>query len=338
MDLTTRYLGLTLRNPIVASPTPLNNDLGHLKALEDAGIGAVVLPSLFEEQLIHQYDQIDAIMAQTQANNPEADDGYFPDMADDGPYGMTPDKYLNLIRQAKASLDVPVIASLNGCTPTGWTDYATQMEEAGADALELNIYYVPVDISKTGADIEEQYLHVLKQVRESVKIPIVVKMAPYFSSIGNMAQRFVETGANGLVIFNRYLQPDIDLLHMTTSSELELSQPAEMRLSLLWTAVLSGQVNCSLAGSIGVENVEQVIKYLLAGSDVVMTASAILRHGPGYVKNLVSDLEAWLEARQVSSVDNIRGLMNQKRLHKKGVYERANYIHLIGHYTSNMHR
>lgn len=335
MDLTTHYMGLTLRNPLVASPTPLNSKLDHLKALDKAGIGAVVLPSLFEEQLIAQDNQLDMILAQGEANNPEAQ-SYFPDMGDEGPYGVTPYQYLELIKQAKQSLSVPVIASLNGCTPSGWIDYAKQIEEAGADALELNIYYVPVDMNLTGDAIEQRYLNVLKQVKEAIRIPVSVKMPPYFSSIANMAKRLEQAGADGLVIFNRYLQPDIDLLRMQISSELELSHPSEMRLSLLWTAVLCDHVKCSLAGSIGVESVDQVIKYLLVGSDVVMTASSILRHGPHHVAQLLSDLETWMTQRQVDSVNKIRGLMSRQRIHKKGIYERANYIHLIEHYSSQL--
>ena len=333
MNLTTRYLGLTLRNPVVASPIPANAELGHLKALEDAGVGAVVLPSLFEEQLMAQAAQMDTFLAESTANNPEAENGYLPETALEGPYGVGPDSYLNLVRQAKASLGVPVVASLNGATPSGWTSYASQIEEAGADALELNIYYVPVDIALSSTAVEQRYLDVLAAVRRTVKIPVVVKMPPYFSSIGAMAQRFVDAGANGLVVFNRYLQPDIDLVKMQLSSELELSNPTEMRLSLLWTAVLAGNLNCSLAGSIGVETSDEVVKYLLAGSDVVMTASAILRHGPGYVKKLVDGLDEWCEARGVESLDRIRGVMSRKRLRKPGVYERANYIHLIEHYS-----
>ncbi|CAN7791880.1 dihydroorotate dehydrogenase-like protein [Caballeronia sp. LjRoot34] len=337
MNLTTRYLGLTLRNPLVASPSPANAELGHLKALEDAGIGAVVLPSLFEEQLLAQRESIDAILAQGEANNPEAQN-YHPPLALDGPYGVGPQSYLELIRAAKAALDIPVFASLNGSTPSGWTDYAAQIEQAGADALELNIYYVPIDIEQPGSAIEQRYLDVLADVRRTVKIPVVVKMPPYFSSIGNMAQRFVDAGANGLVIFNRYLQPDIDLLRMQLSSELQLSQPAEMRLSLLWTAVLAERVKCSLAGSTGVETVDEVIKYLLAGADVVMTTAALLRHGPGYISTLLADLDAWFEARQVGSPDSLRGVMSRSRLRKPDVYERANYIHLIERYASSHRR
>jgi dihydroorotate dehydrogenase (fumarate) len=333
MNLTTGYLGLTLRNPLVASPAPANAELGYLRALEDAGIGAVVLPSLFEEQLLAQRDRLDAILAQGEANNPEAR-SYLPPQAGAGPYGVGPDDYLELIRGAKAALEVPVIASLNGSTPGGWTGYAEQIEQAGADALELNIYHVPVDIEESGGAIEQRYLDVLAQVRQAVRIPLVVKMPPYFSAVGQMARRFVDSGADGLVIFNRYLQPDIDLLRMRLSSELELSQPAEMRLPLLWTALLAGRLPCSLAASGGVESAEQVIKYLLAGADVVMTTAALLRHGPGYAATLLADLERWLELRQVDSPDRLRGVMSHARLRTPGAYQRANHIHLLEHYSS----
>ncbi len=331
MRLETRYLGLTLANPLVASPSPANARLEHLQALADAGVGAVVLPSLFEEQLLAQQDRFETILAQTESNNPEAR-GYLPAQAV-GPYGVGADAYLELIRRAKAALGVPVVASLNGSTAGGWTAYAAQIAAAGADALELNIYHVPVDVDESGAAVEQRYLDVLAAVRAAVAIPIAVKMPPYFSSIGHMAQRLVAAGAGGLVLFNRYLQPDIDLATMQLSSELELSTPAEMRLPLLWTAVLAGRVPCSLAASTGVEAAEQVIKYLLAGADVVMTTAALLRHGPGHVATLLAGLREWLDARRVDSLDRVRGVMSRARLRRADVYERANYIHLIEHYA-----
>ncbi|WP_204352895.1 dihydroorotate dehydrogenase-like protein [Salinicola peritrichatus] len=336
LDLTTGYLGLTLRNPLVASPSPDNADLGHLRQLEDNGIGAVVLPSLFEEQLSARARWLDDLERNTEAHNPEAS-GYFPPQVLEGPYGVGPDAYLELIRQARAALDVPVIASLNGATPGGWVDHAAAIEAAGADALELNIYYVPVELEQGGREIEERYLQVLSAVRAKVRIPVVVKMPPYFSAIADMASRFVDGGADGLVVFNRFLQPDIDLSRMTLSSELALSQPEEMRLALLWVAVLHGRLRCSLAASTGVETSEQVVKYLLAGADVVMTTSALLRHGPGHVATLLAGLRAWCEARGVASLAEIRGLMSRERLRDNvaGVYERANYLHLIAHYSSH---
>lgn len=336
VDLRTSYLGLALDNPLVASPAPPNAQLHYLRQLEDAGIGAVVLPSLFEEQLLENIYQMEALDAATQATSAEAPASYFPESALAGPYGVGPEAYLHLIEQAKKALAVPVIASLNGATAGGWEGYAAAIQEAGADALELNIYHVPVDISESGAEVEERYLKIVQGVRSKIQIPLVVKLPPYFSAIGHMAGRLVDAGANGLVIFNRFLQPDINLAKMDLSSELELSQPGEMRLSLLWIAVLAGRLKCSLAGSIGVENSDQLVKYLLAGSDVVMTTSALLRHGPGHVATLLAGLREWCEQREVTDLSRIRGIMSRERLkdNLKGVYQRANYLHLIRQYSA----
>ncbi|HEY0201619.1 MAG TPA: dihydroorotate dehydrogenase-like protein [Burkholderiaceae bacterium] len=310
MTLETRYLGLALRSPLVASASPLNGELPHLRALEEAGAGAVVLPSLFQEQI----EAPQLVLA-------------------DGPYGIGTDAYLELIRRAKAALVIPVIASLNGDTASGWTDHAALLQEAGADALELNIYHVPVDLAQSGAATEQRYLDVLAAVRAVVQIPVAVKMPPYFSAIGHMAQRFVDAGANGLVLFNRYLQPDIDLAHLRLSNEMALSRPAEMRLPLLWTAVLAERIPCSLAGSTGVETVDEVVKYLLAGADVVMTTAAVLRHGPGHIGTLCTGLRDWLQAHDNAALDEVRGMLSHARLQQPGSYERTNYLALVENFT-----
>lgn len=330
-NLATRYLGLELANPLIASPSPANAELSYLRQLEDAGVGAVVLPSLFQEQVEAQQAQLEAIFAQAQNNNPEAQ-SYLPAGAS-GPYGVGPESYLELIRRAKSALETPVIASLNGCSASGWTEYAALIEDAGADALELNIYYVPVDLSQSGEAVEQRYIDVLKAVRNSVTIPVAVKISPFFSSFGHMAGRLVEAGANGLVIFNRYIEPDIDLVRMRLSRELELSQPSEMRLPLLWIAVLTGRINGSLAASTGVETAEEIVKYLLAGADVVMTTAALLRHGPAHAGVMLGDLRGWLGARGFDSLDKVRGMMSWSRVAEPGAYERANYIHLIETYS-----
>ncbi|TBW39336.1 dihydroorotate dehydrogenase-like protein [Azotobacter chroococcum] len=326
MNLTTPYLGLSLRNPLIASASPQNAELDHLRRLDDAGIGAVVLPSVFQEQLeagANDYASIGAACADV----PE-----FLAPVDGGPYGLIPESHLALIMRAKAELSVPVIASLNGASASHWTRYAALLEEAGADALELNLYFVPVDPLESGAAVEQRYLDVLTAVRQAVKIPLAVKMPPYFSSIGNMASRLVEGGADGLVIFNRYLQPDIDLQRLELFSTLELSDAREMRLPLLWIALLAGRIRGSLAASGGVEDVEQLVKYLLAGADTVMTTAAILRHGPGYVRTLLSGLEAWLLSHRSRSLEQIRGQMSWTRLQKHDNYVRANYMHLLETY------
>jgi len=336
MNLDTPYLGLRLRNPLIASASPENADLDHLRRLDDAGIGAVVLPSLFQEQLEAQQNDYDAILAAHADNSPEAQT-YLPPL-ETGPYGLGPEHHLDLVRRAKASLSVPVIASLNGSSDTGWTSYASLLEGVGADALELNLYDVPVDISVSGQEIEQRYLNVLSAVRTAVQIPVVMKMPPYFSSIGHMATRFVDAGANGLVIFNRYLQPDIDLVRLALSSELELSTTSEIHLPLLWTALLAGRVKASLAASTGVEHLDEVVKYLLAGADVVMTTAAILRHGPEYIHTLLADLATWLEIRQIESLDRIRGQLSWARAKKNESYIRANYLHLIKTFARAHHR
>lgn len=331
MNLATSYLGLSLDNPLIASSSPANAQLAHLRRLEDAGIAAVVLPSLFQEQIEAEQERLAAIIAQGQDNNPEAQ-GYLPPHAS-APYGVGPDGYLELIRTAKAALGIPVIASLNGASTSGWTDYAALIEQAGADALELNIYYVPVDIQLSGAALERRYLEVLEAVRSTVRIPVVAKLPPYFSSFGHLATQMVEAGADGLVIFNRYIEPDIDLLRLRLSRELALSQSEEMRLPLQWIALLAGRVDCALAASTGVETAQQVIKYLLAGADVVMTTSALLRHGPGHVRTLLDGLGAWLAARNLEGLGPIRGAMSWSRLGEPGAYARANYIELIEAYS-----
>ena len=335
MNLVTSYLDLTLRNPLIASSSPKNAELDHLRRLDDAGIGAIVLPSLFQEQLEGQQDEYEAIVAASADNSPEAQ-SYLP-LLDSGPYGLGPERYLDLIRRAKASLSIPVIASLNGSSNAGWTHYASMMQEAGADALELNIYHVPVDISASGQQIEQGYLDVLRAVRNAVTIPVAVKMPPYFSSIGHMAARLVDAGADGLVIFNRFLQPDIDLVRLELSSELQLSQSSERRLPLLWTALLAGRVKASLAGSTGVESVDDIVKYLLAGADTVMATATLLRHGPGHVRTLLVGLQEWLENRQIESLDRIRGQLSWARAKKKDSYGRANYLHLIETWTAAHH-
>lgn len=336
MNLATSYLGLSLRNPLIASASPQNAELDHLHRLDDAGIGAVVLPSVFQEQLQRQQSDYESIFEATRDEASATPGDYRPPL-DGGPYGLGPERHLALVMRAKDELSVPVIASINGASLNGWVRYARLLEEAGADALELNIYFVPVDLQESGAAVEQRYLEVVSAVRQAVNIPLSVKIPPYFSSIGHMANRLIEAGADGLVIFNRYLQPDINLSRLTASSELELSTPSEMRLPLQWTALLAGRVKASLAASTGVENVDQVLKYLLAGADAVMTTAAILRHGPDYVRTLLEDLQAWLKVRQIASLDGIRGNLSWLKLNKNEAYVRTNYMHLIETFSSAHH-
>lgn len=338
MDLATQYLGLRLSNPLVASAAPSNADLGHLRRLEDAGAAAVVLPSLFEEQIASAGGRYDAILAAGIENNPEAHQHYLPPgHAEQGPYGLGPDRYLECVRRARESLSIPVIASLNGTTPDGWADYGRALQEAGAHALELNLYSVPTDLDEMGEQIEARCLRVVHALSSQLDIPLSVKLSPYFTAVGNMAQRFAEVGANGLVVFNRYPQPDIDLRTLKLSSELTLSDAADIRLPLQWIALLAGRVPVSLAASTGVETAEQVVKYLYAGADVVMTTSAVLRDGPGCFKALLDGLREWLDARNLATPADIRGAMSFARLKNPHAYARDHYFEMLETWT-RVHR
>ena len=328
MDLTTRYMGLALRNPLVASASPLNSEIGNLRRLEDAGAAAVVLPSLFEEQIAAQAARYDRLTSTPAESFAEAL-SYFPERSD--PTGG-PDAYLDLVRRASDALDIPVIASLNGTTDEGWIFYANLIEQAGASGLELNVYFIPADLSLTGADVEQRYLDIMRSVRAMVSIPVAVKLSPHFSSVGNMALALERAGADALVLFNRFYQPDIDLARLAVLPDLDLSQPNEIRLPLLWLAVLSGRVKASLAATTGVATADEIVKYLLVGADVVMTTSALLRHGVDHMAVLLADLESWLDAREFASLADVRGIMDQQSLRDPQAFERANYIKILQNY------
>ena len=328
IDLTTRYLGLTLKSPIVAGAGPLTGKLDNIRRLEDLGAGAVVLPSLFEEQIQQEQQLLDR-MATTGADSYAEALTYFPAPES---YDIGPAVYLETIHRASQSVDIPVVASLNGVTNEGWLQYARQMQDAGAAAIELNIYFVPTSPDMTGRDVEDRYIGILQAVKHAVKIPVAVKLSPYFSAMGHMAARLVEAGADGLVLFNRFYQPDIDLTQLTLLPNLALSTPAEIRLPLLWIGVLSGRLGASLAASTGVESADEVIKYLLAGADVVMTTSALLKHGTGHMKVLLDGLKSWLAARDLTSLDSIRGRMSQRNIADKTAFARANYIRVLQGY------
>ena len=288
MDLTTRYMGLDLKSPLVSSASPVNADLDNIRRLEDAGIGAIVLPSLFEEEIeagtSRQRDQANSQITRSGLN-------YFPDTS---PFHALPESYLNLARRAAEAVEIPIFGSLNGTTDHGWVSYAREMEKAGAKGLELNIYFIPTDLSMTGREVERRYVNILTAVRSAISIPLAMKLSPYFSAFGHTAQEFVGAGANGLVLFNRFYQPDIDIQNLRLINDLQLSGRNDTRLPLLWIAALAGRTDASLAASTGVESAEQIIQYLLAGADVVMTTSALLRHGVGYVESLQTGVRAWL--------------------------------------------
>lgn len=330
MDLATRYMGLELRNPLIASASPLNGGLGVLRALEDHGAAAVVLPSIFEEQLLAERREFDRLSQASASGFVEAQT-YFPAYSG---YGFGPERYLDILRRAKAALAIPVIASLNGVTAEGWVDYARSLDQAGADAIELNIYSVPTDLSLSGRDVEQQHLDVLQAVKASVRIPVAVKIGPHFSATGAMAQALAAAGADGLVLFNRLCQPDIDVATLRYAPDFELSTPAEMRWPLFWLAILHGRTPASLAASTGVDSADDVFKYLLAGADVVMTTSALLRHGVRHMRTLLEGLGALLIAREVGSLQDIRGLMSHRRLQTPPDGARTTYIRTLQDYRT----
>jgi dihydroorotate dehydrogenase (fumarate) len=328
MDLTTRYLGLSLKSPLVAGAGPLTAEIDNIRRLEDLGAGAVVLPSIFEEQIEQEEQLIERLAAAGTDSYPEALT-YFPASAS---YTIGPERYLEVLHDAANAVDIPVVASLNGITSHGWTNFARQIEEAGADALELNIYFIPADLRMSGQDVEARYLTILKAVKQAVKIPVAVKLNPYFSATGHMASQLVDAGANGLVLFNRFYEPDIDLTRLALMPSLALSTAAEIRVPLLWIGVLAGRIETSLAASTGVESADEVIKYLLAGADVVMTTSALLRHGVGYMKVLLDGLKSWLAPRDLETLDCIRGRLSQRNIMDPTAFERANYIRVLQGY------
>jgi dihydroorotate dehydrogenase (fumarate) len=322
MDLSTNYMGLALRNPLVASPSPLSKTLDGVRRLADAGVGAVVLYSLFEEQLRREA-ALDSELADAGAERFAEAQTYFPEVAEEDP---GPRAYLSLLERAVAAVEIPVIGSLNGVTPGGWTDYALAMQDAGAAAIELNIYYLPGDPHTSGRDVEQRHLDVLGRVKDAVTVPVAVKLAPYFSSTGEMALRLDEAGADALVLFNRFLQPDIDPETLAMVSAVALSSPAEARLPRTWIALLHGRVRAALAATTGVEAADDVARYLLAGADVVMTTSALLRHGPAHATVLLDGLSAWMERKGFAAVDDARGILAVAADADRDAHERASYV------------
>jgi dihydroorotate dehydrogenase (fumarate) len=322
VDLRSRYLGLDLRTPLVASASPLTGSLDGLRRLEAAGAAAVVLPSLFEEQLTLEAREVGRLL---EGGADSLSAALALDDYNAGPYG-----YLALVEQAKATLQIPVIASLNGVTRGAWVEHATLLEQAGADALELNIYYVSSSPGLGGSDVEQRYLDLVRAVRQTISIPLAVKLSPYFSSVVNLARQLVEAGAQGLVLFNRFYQPDLDLETLEVTPHLVLSTSEELRLPLRWIAILHGHLGrASVAASTGVHTAADVVKVLLAGADVAMMTSALLRHGPEHLTAVEAGLRDWLEGRGMPSVDLARGLRSQRSIRDPAAWERANYITML---------
>jgi dihydroorotate dehydrogenase (fumarate) len=322
MNLSTNYMGLALRNPLVASASPLSQTADGVRRLADAGVGAVVLYSLFEEQLRREAAE-NARLVDAGTESFAESLSYFPAAAEDE---AGPRRYLSLLERAAAAVEVPVIASLNGITPGGWADYARSMQDAGAAAIELNIYYLPGDPRISGRDVEQRHVDVLTRVKDAVSVPVAVKLSPYFSSTGEMALRLDEAGADALVLFNRFLQPDIDPDKLAVVSEVSLSNPIEARLPRTWIALLYGRLQASLAATTGVETPDDVARYLLAGADVVMSASALLRHGPEHATVLIDGLEEWMARKGFVAVDELRGLLAAPHEADEADSERAGYV------------
>ncbi len=328
MNLTTKYLGMKLHSPLVPSASPLSEELDNIKQMEDAGAGAVVLYSLFEEQLRLETFELHHHLDYGTESFPEAL-SFFPQPQE---YHLGPDAYLEHIRKAKAAVSIPVIASLNGSSLGGWTKFAQQMQQAGADALELNLYNIPTDLETTGAQIEQRYLDVLQAVKSAVSIPVALKLSPFFSNMANMAQRFDEAGASGLVLFNRFYQPDIDLETLDVRPNVILSTPQAQRLPMRWIAILHGRIKASLAATSGIHEAKDIVKMLMAGANVTMLCSVLLRHGIYHLRILEQELRRWMEEHEYISVQQMQGSMSQKNCPDPGAYERAQYMKAITSY------
>jgi dihydroorotate dehydrogenase (fumarate) len=329
IDLSTKYLGLKLRNPLVVSASPLCKDITNLRHMEDCGASAVVLHSLFEEQINLESNELDRFLWDGSELGAEST-SIFPDLGD---YNIGPHGYLEHIRQAKQSISIPVIASLNGVSRGGWVSYAREMQQAGADAIELNVYFIPAEPGATSADIEKLYLDLVSEIRQTVSIPVAVKIGPYFSAFANMAQRLEAAGANGLVLFNRFYQPDFDLDALEVKPTVTLSNSSELLLRLHWTAMLHGQIHADIAITGGVHTAEDVVKSMMAGAKVTMLASALLQNGVGYLRPLRNQLEAWLERKEYQSIEQMQGSMSHKNVPNPKAFQRSNYMKVLSSYV-----
>jgi len=325
MDLTTKYLGMQLRTPLVVSASPLSQEISGIRGLEDAGASAVVLYSLFEEQL-HQ-EALDLELHLSAGTESFAESlTYFPQSSE---FHTGPEGYLDHIRKAKAAVDIPIIASLNGATLGGWTKFARQIEQAGADAIECNLYFIPTNMDFSGAETEKIYTDILREVKAAVHIPVAVKLSPFFSNLAHMAKQFDRLGADGLVLFNRFYQPDIDLEELEIIPNVLLSTPQALRLPLTWIGILHGRIRASLAATSGVHSAEDVIKLLMVGANVTMMCSALLRNGIGHLRHVEQGIQQWMEAHEYESVHQMQGSMSQLRCPDPGAFERAQYMRAV---------
>jgi dihydroorotate dehydrogenase (fumarate) len=327
-NLTTRYLGLTLRNPLVASASPLTKKIESAKKLDEAGVGAIVMYSLFEEQIIHESLELDHYL--TRGSNTSAEAlSYLPDS---GTYATGPGKYLDHLTAVKKTVNVPVIGSLNGVSKGGWTRYAHHMQDAGADAIELNLYYLPADPELTSVELENTYIELISDVRSSITIPLSVKLSPFITALPNFAKRAVEAGADGLVLFNRFYQPDFDLDNLEVTNSLVLSNSDELNLPLRWISILYGKVKADLALTTGVHTATDVIKAMMAGANVTMLASELLQNGYSRIPDILATMQAWMDEHEYKSIRQMQGSMSQQAVKEPAAFERANYMKVLNSY------
>jgi dihydroorotate dehydrogenase (fumarate) len=329
VDLTTTYMGLKLKNPLVASSSPLSEKVDNVRRLEDAGVAAVVLYSLFEEQIIRDSLSLHAALEQGTKSYAEALT-YLPDH---GRYNIGPEVYIDHLQRVKEAVSIPVIGSLNGFTSGGWIEYAQKIEQAGADALELNLYFLSTDPNLGGMELEDRYIKLVHDIRTRIQIPIAIKLSPFFTSLPNMARKLVEAGANGLVLFNRFYQPDFDLEELEVIPNLVLSNSTEMRLPLRWIAILYGHIKTDFALTTGIHTAQDVIKAIMAGSSVAMMASALLKYGPEHTAEILADLESWMAEKEYDSVTQMKGSMSQQAVSDPSAFERANYIKVLSSFS-----
>lgn len=331
MDLTTKYLGFELKNPFVPSASPLSKSIDQAKKLEDAGAAALIMYSLFEEAITAETESMNRFLHQQDTGFAEAADGFLPDWQD---FSTGLDQYLDNLRQLKEALDIPVIASLNGVTPGGWVAHGKELEQAGADALELNVYYVAADIDQTGARVEERYLEILRALKAQIGIPINMKLSPSFSSVGNMVRRLSEAGADGVALFNRFYQPDINIDGLRLQTSLHPSTSAEALLAMRWIAILYGRIDgLSLGATGGIHTADDAIKLLLAGSDVVHLCSTLLKNGTGQVQHILTGLTDWMIEQGFDSLEDVRGRVSALSVPNPAEFERANYVNIIDGYS-----
>ncbi len=330
MDLSTTYMGLKLKNPIVPSASPLSESVDTVKAMEDAGAAAVVMYSLFEEQINHESGELDHYLSYGTESYAEAT-SYFPEPDD---FKLGPVEYLDHIANLKKACDIPIIASLNGVSTGGWVKYAKNMEQAGADGLELNVYYIATNPNLTGSEIENMYIDTLKAVKENLKIPVAVKLSPYFTSMANMAKRLDHAGADALVMFNRFYQPDFDLAKLEAVPNLVLSTNWEMRLPLRWISILYSKIKANMALTSGVHSGEDVIKVMMAGGDIAMVCSELLMNGITRISEMLGSMEQWMDENEYESIQMMKGSMSQKSIGEPAAFERANYMKTLHSYQT----